>query len=93
MITPIGIPMVGQSYSLRCSVSGTDFLSPAITYHWYNESSDPRSQLATTNLYTFTHLQPHHDGQYTCEVIVVSIYLNEVITRSTMQEIAVQGKL
>ena len=93
VITLVGTPVLGQSYSLSCSVHGTDSLSPtSTTYHWYNESNYPRSEVATTNVYTLTRLQPYHDGNYTCEVAVVSPYLNGDFNWSAMQEIIAQSK-
>jgi len=94
VITPAGTAVVGQlGYSLICSVSGADSLSPTITYRWYNESSNPRSQIGTTSTYSFTRLQPYHAGQYTCEVTIASPYLNEDLSQSTMQDITLQSKL
>jgi len=93
VITPAGTAVVGQSYSLSCSVSGADSLSPTTTtYRWYNESSDPRSQVGTTSTYSFTRLRPYHAGQYTCEVTITSPYLNGDLSQSMMQDITVQSK-
>ena len=94
VITPTGTAVVGQSYSLSCSVSGADSLSPtSTTYHWYNESSNPRSQVGTTNTYTLNPLQPYHAGQYTCEVMITSPYLNRDLHQSVMQDITVRSML
>jgi len=93
VITPAGTAMVGQSYSLICSVSGANSLSPTSTYRWYNESSNPRSQVGTASTYTLNPLQPYHAGQYTCEVTVTSPYLNGDLSQSVMQDITVQSKL
>ena len=94
VITPAGTAVAGQSYSLSCSVSGADSLSPtSTTYHWYNESSNPRSQVGTTSTYSFPRLRPYYAGQYTCEVTVASPYLNEDLSQSMMQDITLQSKL
>jgi len=88
MINSVGTAVVGQSYSLICSVNGTDSLSlTSTTYHWYNESSYPRSQVGTASTYTFIPLWPQHAGQYTCEVIITSPYLNGTLSQSMMQDI------
>jgi len=94
VITPAGTAVVGQlGYSLICSVSGADSLSPtSTTYRWYNESSNPRSQVGTTSTYTFTRLRPYHAGQYTCEVTIASPYLSGDLSQSMMQDITVQSK-
>ena len=92
-ITPAGTALVGQlGYSLSCSVSGADSLSPTITYRWYNESSNPRSQVGTTSIYSFPRLRPYHAGQYTCEVTIASPYLNGDLSQSMMQDITLQSK-
>jgi len=84
--------VLGQSYSLTCSVSGADPLSPTITYRWYNESSNPRSQVGITSTYSFTRLGPYPAGQYTCEVNIASPYLKGGLSQSMMQDITVQSK-
>jgi len=93
VITPTGTAVVGQSYSLSCSVSGADSLSPITTYRWYNESSNPRPQVGTTSIYTLNPLQQYHAGEYTCEVTITSPYLDGDLSRSVMQNITVQSNL
>ena len=93
VITPTGIAVVGQSYSLSCSVSGADSLSPtSTTYRWYNESTNLRSQVGTTSTYTLNPLRPYHPGQYTCEVTIASPYLSAALSQSMMQDITAQSK-
>ena len=95
VITPTGTAVVGQlGYSLDCSVSGADSLNPTITYRWYNESSNPRSQVGTTSSYGFPErLRPYHAGEYTCEVTITTPYLDEDLSSSMMQDITLQSKL
>ena len=95
MINSVGNAVVGQSYSLSCSVSGADSLSPtSTTYRWYNESDDPRSLIGTnSSAYAFTLVRPYHAGQYTCEVMITSPYLNGILSQSMMQDIIIQSKL
>jgi len=93
MITPTGTAVAGQSYFLSCSVSGAGSLSPTITYRWYNESSNPRSQVGTTKTYTLNPLQLYYAGQYTCEVTITSPYMNGDLSQRMMQDITVQSKL
>ena len=93
MITSAGTAEVGQSYSLSCSVSGADSLSPtSTTYRWYNESSNPRSQVGSTSTYTLNPLQPYHTGWYTCEVNITSPYLSGDLSRSRTQDITLLSK-
>jgi len=95
MINSVGNAVVGQSYSLSCSVSGADSLSStSTTYRWYNESDDPRSLIGTnSSAYAFTFVRPYHAGQYTCEVFITSPYLNGILSQSMMQDIIIQSKL
>jgi len=93
MITPTGTAEVGQSYSLGCSVSEADSLNATSTYRWYNESTNPRSQVGTTNTYTLNPLRPYSAGQYTCEVMITSPFLDGDLSRSVMHNITVQSNL
>jgi len=93
MITPVGTSTLGQIYSLIYSVRGADSLSPNITYRWYNENTNPRSQVGTTSTYTFPHLSLHHARRYTCEVMITSPYLNRDLHQSVMQDITVRSML
>jgi len=95
VITPIGIPVAGQSYSLNCSINGADSLSPtSTTYRWYNSSGDPMMPVTvtTSNLFILNPLRPYHTGQYICEVTITSPYLNGDLSQSMMQDITVQSK-
>ena len=68
-ITPSGAPMIGQSFSLLCTVTETDSLQLTISYYWF------RGQLPlTTNsgLLTFDTLFLSDAGLYRCEVTVSS---------------------
>ncbi len=68
-ITPSGTPMIGQSFSLLCTVTETDSLQLTISYYWF------RGQLPlTTNsgLLTFDELFLSDAGLYRCEVTVSS---------------------
>jgi len=94
VITPIGIPVAGQSYSLNCSINGADSLSPtSTTYRWYNSSGDPMMSVTTNNLFTFNPLRPYHTGQYICEVTITSPYLNRDLSQRLVQDITVQSRL
>ena len=87
--------MVGQEgYSLTCSVSGADSLSPtSTTYRWYNGSSETGSQVGTnSSTYAFTRLRPYDAGQYTCEVTIVSPFLNGDLNGTMMQSVTLQSK-
>ena len=68
-ITPSGTPMIGQSFSLLCTVTETDSLQLTISYYWFG------GQLPlTTNsgLLTFDTLFLSDAGLYRCEVTVSS---------------------
>jgi len=88
-ITSADVAVLRQSYTLSCSVSGEDSLDPtSTTYRWYRES--PMSIVATTSTYTINNVELSNAGQYTCEVVITSPYLNAPLSQRMMQDITVQ---
>jgi len=90
-----GSRIIGGSYSLICSVARFDsFNSTNITYQWFNESSKSRAQVENQTNLTFSPLQLHHAGQYTCVVTLRGFpNLNGNLSQSVSHNISVQGKL
>ena len=74
VITPIGTPTAGESYSLRCSVSGGD--DPA-TYQWFDGNG---TQLANTTELQFSPLRASEGGDYTCRATVRGMVVEEITT-------------
>ena len=75
-ITTIGSPTVGNSYTLKCSVSGT---SDPASYQWFgppngqsitNSSSRMVFSNSSLTLLEFSPLQASHTGVYTCRATV-----------------------
>ena len=86
--------MVGQSgYSLTCGVSGTEHLSPSITYQWTKDNGTlTQTQVGTNSLLlSFSPLRLSDAGQYTCQATVSSPYLNNDITDAASQNVTIQS--
>ncbi|XP_064386138.1 mucin-2-like isoform X3 [Halichondria panicea] len=76
-------PMAGQSYSLTCTVTGAEALTPTISYQWF-EGSSSRVMLPTTFAdLTFDLLNLSDAGQYSCDVIVSSPFVTSDLTASS----------
>ena len=88
--------MLGQNgYTLTCTVSGTENLSPSITYQWTkNNGTQTQMQAGTnTNTLSFSPLSLSDAGRYTCQATVSSSYLNNDITMMNSQDVMLQGGL
>ncbi len=72
VISPSGIPMAGQSFSLTCSLSGGASLQPTLSYQWMREGGSLMTSTATLN---FDTLYLSDAGQYSCQVILTSSQL------------------
>ena len=64
----------GQQYMLTCNVSGTRFLSAAITYQW--DRVGDSSGISTSQQLTFNPLRRSDGSQYRCTVTIISPYLS-----------------
>ena len=69
-------------YTLTCDVSGTDNLSPTITYQWTKYNGTTQTQVGTTSTLTLSPLRFSDTGDYTCNVTVDSTLLNSSIFAS-----------
>ncbi|XP_064386238.1 E-selectin-like [Halichondria panicea] len=72
VISPSGVPMAGQSFSLTCSLSGGASLQPTLSYQWTREGGSLMTSTATLN---FDTLYLSDAGQYSCQVILTSSQL------------------
>ena len=83
--------MLGQNgYSLTCSVSGDENLSPSITYQW-TKNNGTQIQIengAEPKVLSFPPLRLSDAGQYTCQITVSSPYLSNNITVIESQDVA-----
>ena len=78
-LTLDGSPVAGQSFSLTCSVTGADSLSPTISYQFTQDNTGGQIEVRatqTTPILTFNPLVLSDSGQYRCEVNVTPPYLN-----------------
>ena len=78
MITSTGTSTAGETFSLDCSVSGTD---DSATYQWSDSNG---TRLANTSQLQFSPLLASHAGTYTCEATVGGV----VVENSTTLEIS-----
>ena len=86
-----GRPVVGENYSLVCSIARTDpFNFTSITYHWFNESSESWAPVENQTILTFNPLQLYHAGEYTC--VVTLTHLTGNLSLNTSQDVRVQSK-
>jgi hypothetical protein len=82
-------PVLGQSYSLTCGVTGADNLNPSITYQWTNNNG---AQIGTDRVFSFSSFRLSDAGQYTCQAAVSSLYLNNDITITNTHDVRIQSK-
>ncbi len=73
VVTPSGFPMAGQNFTLTCSLTGGDSLSPTVSYQWR------RGESLLTNSPTlhFDSLYLSDAGQYNCVVTLSSSQLDQ----------------
>ena len=82
--------LLGQSgYSLTCGITGTENLSPSITYQWTkNNGTQDQTQIQNDEgnpRVSFSHLRPSDAGQYTCQATIRSPYLiDDIIVMNTL---------
>ena len=84
-----GTPMLEQSYSLTCDVTGAENLRPSITYQWTNSNGD---QIGTDTVLSFSSFGFSDAGQYACQANVSSPYLSGDITMMDAHDVRIQSK-
>ena len=94
-ITTSGTSTAGESYTLTCTVTILESLGSTWNLAWQNSSGSLiTSESDTTSLdLIFDPLGQSDEGEYTCEVILSSPYLNDNFIDSISQEVTVEGKL
>ena len=94
LITASRTPMLGQSYSLTCHVSGAEHLSPSITYQWTKNNGTQTLIRVGDDLeiLSFSSLRLSDAGQYTCQATISSPYLNNDITMALQDIITLQSE-
>ena len=89
-----GTPVVGQPYTLSCSVSGDEKLESSVTYQWMRYNDVIETQLvANSENFSLFSLYLSDSGNYSCSIVVRSSYLDNSITaNSNLVSIILQGK-
>ena len=96
-ITTSGTPMLGQSNSLTCSVSGAENLNPSITYQW-TKNNGTQTQIqnqgpgADPKVLSFSPLRLSDAGRYNCQATISSPYLNNNITVNVTEDVMLQSE-
>ena len=97
MIANLNTPlMVGQTgYTLTCDVSGAGNLDPMIIYQWTRSDGTTQTQVGNSRTLNLSPLGLSHAGNYTCNVTVNSVLLNNDITASAdnLQSVTIQSEL
>ncbi len=89
-VTSSGPPLAGQSYTLTCTVTGGEALTPTITYEWTRGRT---SVGGNGPILTFNPLTLSSSGQYVCTVTVTSDLLTTTLTdASDTFEVTFKGK-
>ena len=90
-ITPSGVKVLGQNYSLTCdaTVTGADAEEPSvISYQW---TKDNGSQVGTGRLLSFSPLRLSDAGRYACQATVTINPCNN--TGMETQDVTLQSEL
>ena len=74
VITPSGTPTAGQTYSLSCSLTGTN---NAVTYQWLDSNG---THLTNVSQLEFPILRASDVGLYTCRATVGSVVVVQTAT-------------
>ena len=93
-ITTSGASVLGQSYSLICSVTGAENLDSSIIYQW-TKNNGTQTQVPNgpdPKTLSFLTLGFSDAGQYTCQATVISPYLIDVITGMDTHDIRIKSK-
>ena len=90
LITPSGPAMVGMSYTLTCTVSGTDNLEATISIGFTGPNTDSGS--GTSLLLPLDPLDLNDVGEYTCTATVSSGLLINNIVRTDTEEVNIPSE-
>ena len=74
VITPTGTPTAGETFSLNCSVTGTD---DSATYQWFDSNG---TQLINISQLQFSPLRASEGGAYSCRATVRGVVVEGTAT-------------
>ena len=89
MISSSGTPIVGENYTLSCSVTGVVSLNVSINFEWWKSDG---SLVSSNAVLTFSPLIFSHGGRYTCDATVSSSYIENDYVASAVEYITVGRK-
>ena len=91
--TPLMVGLTG--YTLTCDVSGAGNLNPTIIYQWTRSDGTIQTQVGKSRTLNLSPLGLSHAGDYTCNVTINSVLLNNDITVSAdnHQSVTIQSEL
>ena len=95
VITPIGIPIEGQTYSLTCDLMGDESLDVADVenrFRWDRLTPSPQMGILQAATLSFTPLILADTGDYMCTNNIVSPYLTSNITHTETFTVSITGK-
>ena len=89
-ISTSGTPIVGESYTLMCSVTGVESLNATINFEWRKSDG---SLVSSNAVLTFSPLFSSDGGHYICNATVNSPYLENDFVTSAVEDFTVEGKV
>ena len=89
VISTSGTAIVGESYTLMCSVTGVESLNATTNFEW----RDSNWNLVSSNaVLTFSPLFSSHGGYYYCVATVSTPYLENDFVYDTREYVSVESK-
>ena len=95
VITPIGSPIEGQTYSLKCDLVGDESLDVADVdnrFRWDRLTPSLQTGILRAATLSFTPLTRADTGDYKCTNNIVSPYLTSSITHTETFTVSITGK-
>ena len=87
-ISTSGTPIVGDSYTLMCTVTGVESLNATTNFEWRKSDG---SLVSSDAVLVFRPLYFSDRGHYTCRVRVSAPYLENDLVSSAINDITFEG--
>ena len=89
-ISTSGIPIVGKTYTLVCTVTIVGSLNSTTNFEWRKSDG---SLVSSNGVLTFSPLFSFHGGHYTCHATVSSPYLENDFATSAVKHFTAEGRI